>query len=480
MPDKTLELHHFVAPKPIEALTRSPYNRDMSLFLDTDLDVQTSYTQAKTKFFRRWLIPHFHQKSESEDRLAWLVLLRWLAIGIQLPVILLATQLMFIPLALSPLLLGLSAGLIPINLWACHRLSQSHVPETRRQLELLYFLALDLVQFMLILAFTQGIHNPFYPLIFVHVVLGSVLLQREQNWAYWIILGAGLYLLNPVVYIFNSQQTYVRMAALVSWGIQMGVVTVVWAIAGAASRRVARYRQQLEKLAHQQQQLQQVHLLGALGAGVAHEFATPLGTLKMRLERIKRQQNPLSPDLKAALKALDQCEQRLRSISALPTHAELINLKPVLIQPYLRDWVAKWQSQQPQIQVRFEDQTTTPAQIFAPTLILDQALENLFRNAAQALAKTPPSEAQVWLALHQRQSGYSTQIELTITDNGPGWPEAVLKHLGEPFVSTRTEGTGLGLYSVHMLALSLGGSLCLSSPASGGAAACLTLPLERS
>lgn len=450
----------------------------MSLFINSALKGQplTPPHSGRPYSLINWLIPSLQRESESEDRLAWLVLLRWLAIGIQIPVILLATQLMFVPLVLSPLLLGLSGSLIFINLWACQRLSQSQVSETQRQLELLLFLALDLVQFVLLLAFTQGINNPSYPLIFVHVVLGSVLLQREQTWAYLIILGAGIYLLNPVVYIFNNQQTYIRMAALVSWGIQMSVITVVWAIAGAASRRVVGYRHALETLAYQQQQLQQVHLLGALGAGVAHEFATPLTTLKMRLERIKRQQEPLSPDLCAAFKALDQCEQRLRSIAALPTHADLLNLKPVSIQPYLQAWLSQWQVLHPQIQVHFNDQSLVPIQIFAPLQILDQALDNLFRNAAQALETNLTPAPQIQLDLRQVRVNQMTQLELIISDNGPGWPQSVINHLGEPFVSTRNEGTGLGLYSVHMLVLSLGGSLSLSSPADGGAAACLRLP----
>ena len=65
---------------------------------------------------------------------------------------------------------------------------------------------------------------------------------------------------------------------------------------------------------------------------------------------------------------------------------------------------------------------------------------------------------------------------LQLTDNGPGWPPNILKHLGEPFITTYKDGTGLGLYTVFMLAQSMSGELILTPSPNKGACATLCLP----
>ena len=53
----------------------------------------------------------------------------------------------------------------------------------------------------------------------------------------------------------------------------------------------------------------------------------------------------------------------------------------------------------------------------------------------------------------------------------------VRRHLGEPFVTTKPEGVGLGLYYVHSLAQAIGAELTLDDREFGGAVAKISLPL---
>ena len=72
------------------------------------------------------------------------------------------------------------------------------------------------------------------------------------------------------------------------------------------------------------------------------------------------------------------------------------------------------------------------------------------------------------------------QVEITVSDNGIGIPEAVQRHVFDPFFTTRrAEGrTGLGLYIVHNLVTQqLGGRITLVSAPGKGTTICLTLPL---
>lgn len=446
------------------------------------VDTQTRNTAAGLSMWwrlwqrhlRTWCWPPAKALNEGEDRLAWLVMLRWGVVASQLLFTSLATQLLFVPRTLAPWLMLSSLGVALANSWLCRRLYQGGISETRRQRELLYSLLLDLVQFLVLMALTQGIHNPFYPFVFVYVVLGAVLLPTALSWVFLGVLAAGLYLLNPVVYVFSTQLTYVRISSLVAWLIQLGVVTAVWAIAGAVSRRQMSYRQALSALQTQQQHLQKLHLLGTLGAGVAHEFASPLNTLRLRLERLNRQlgHQLVDPpeDLQVALRTLAQCEQRLHSLATLPTQQDLAKLEPVRVAPLVGQVLEKWRTQFPAVEVKLESQLPEQFSLQLPELLLKQALINLLDNAAQAMQGQ--GDIILQLKLHKQQ------FCLCLEDQGPGWPEVVLQHLGQPFVTTKASGTGLGLYSVFMLAQSLSGQLELSHPPTGGARIKLCLPLS--
>lgn len=436
-----------------------------------------------TEIMQRYFIPPFGSHDENTDRLVWLVLLRWLMILGQITVVAVGTQLLFIPFAIAPWMILSSLGLGMVNAMVCKSLHHPLKKEWR-ETQLLGVLLLDMVHFLFFMALTQGIQNPFYPLIFVHVTLSAILLPTGYAWAYLTVMGAGIYVMNPVVYVFNEQGTYIRTSALVSWGIQMFVILANWMLAAAVSRHRLRYQQRWEKLQRQQMHLQKVHLLGALGAGVAHEFASPLNTLRLRLDRLYRKApETLITDIQAARKALQQSEERLQALAALPTQADLQALTPIdptaIILPLWEQWKAK----HPRIQWTLAQQMPHSLQLTVPPLLLEHTVNNLIKNAVKALS-SECSDGEQEAVLSSNPPQIILQLEqtnqtlcLAVHDNGPGWPDVILKHLGEPFLTTAADGTGLGLYTVFMLAQSMGGELKLIPHSPKGASARLCLPM---
>ena len=97
------------------------------------------------------------------------------------------------------------------------------------------------------------------------------------------------------------------------------------------------------------------------------------------------------------------------------------------------------------------------------------ALMNLVENALQAAG--PASRLKV----HLYSRGSS--LRLCISDNGSGIDSAILARLGEPFFTTKTTGTGLGLAVVQAVARAHQGNLQLRSTVARGTCAILTLPL---
>lgn len=79
---------------------------------------------------------------------------------------------------------------------------------------------------------------------------------------------------------------------------------------------------------------------------------------------------------------------------------------------------------------------------------LRQVVHNLIQNAQDASAQSLHPMVQVWT----EQSSSSQKVRLRIIDNGSGFSEAVLQRAFEPYVTTKTGGTGLGLAVVKKIA----------------------------
>jgi len=94
---------------------------------------------------------------------------------------------------------------------------------------------------------------------------------------------------------------------------------------------------------------------------------------------------------------------------------------------------------------------------------------NLVENAIQAAGR----DVRLKVHLYQRDNS----LRLSISDNGPGMSGETLARLGEPFFTTKTTGTGLGLAVVKAVAKAHQGELSLRSRPGVGTCATLILPL---
>lgn len=104
---------------------------------------------------------------------------------------------------------------------------------------------------------------------------------------------------------------------------------------------------------------------------------------------------------------------------------------------------------------------------------LGQALGNMLRNAVEALSDKPHGLVEVDLVRE------GNEVRLSVADNGPGVPEGRLERVWEPFYTTKTEGTGLGLYICRRIAHEHGGRMELQNRPQGGLMVSLILPVPR-
>jgi len=185
--------------------------------------------------------------------------------------------------------------------------------------------------------------------------------------------------------------------------------------------------------------------IGEFSAGIAHSINNPMAALSSALGQISKRlernaepalRNELSRFLDRSTNAIGRMEtivdavRRAHKSGSLPSTAQAVN-----IADELRTALLLFEQRMGKIQLILEFEDSPMAWI--PPDALHHVVSNLFDNALQALN----GSGQIRLHLHRTEEG----VILDIEDNGPGLPDAVLEKLFEPFVSGRSNGTGLGL-----------------------------------
>lgn len=117
---------------------------------------------------------------------------------------------------------------------------------------------------------------------------------------------------------------------------------------------------------------------------------------------------------------------------------------------------------------------------FAPVegdeVLLRQALSNLCRNALEACADTgQPPAIRLAGAVDHRHG----RVTVSVEDNGPGIDPARLGRIFQPFVTSKPDGTGLGLALAQKIAVTHNGRIRAANRAAGGAVFELTLPMTQ-
>ncbi len=125
-----------------------------------------------------------------------------------------------------------------------------------------------------------------------------------------------------------------------------------------------------------------------------------------------------------------------------------------------------------------EKQSETPIYAQFDRRLLSQALTNIVKNAVEGIAAREEKDAAEKGRVEIRVSPRDGMAEIDVIDNGKGFPAMNRQRLLEPYMTTRSDGTGLGLPIVAKIIEDHGGRLeLLDSPLGRGACVRLILPL---
>ncbi|MBQ13403.1 MAG: PAS domain-containing sensor histidine kinase [Gammaproteobacteria bacterium] len=197
------------------------------------------------------------------------------------------------------------------------------------------------------------------------------------------------------------------------------------------------------------QRVQQMKLasLGRLTASIAHEVRNPLGAISHASQLLCESENIVPDDKRILEIILDHCKRVnviIEDILNASRHEESIRQKIVL-----KDWLEQFineyietHSDCGDISLKVEPEDTEINVIAGQ---LEQILANLFENGLRY------SEQETGIATLSIKAGIENkdgdpQPFLHIIDDGPGIDEDIESRLFEPFYTTDSQGTGLGLY----------------------------------
>lgn len=223
--------------------------------------------------------------------------------------------------------------------------------------------------------------------------------------------------------------------------------------------------------------------------GLAHEIKNPLSTIGLNAQLLAEAVGELqvAEDARGRLtrrvQALRREADRLRDILAdFLEYAGELRLEPVvtdLNEPAadLADFFLP-QAEQQGVRLRVQ-QAGEPLRASIDPPRIKQAALNLLLNAAQALSAQAPDNRprEIILATERRQHpGGDPEVVLRVTDTGPGMDEATLARVFDPYFTTRSGGTGLGLPTARRIVEGLGGQVEVHSEPGRGTSVAMVFP----
>jgi two-component system nitrogen regulation sensor histidine kinase GlnL len=222
----------------------------------------------------------------------------------------------------------------------------------------------------------------------------------------------------------------------------------------------------------------------ALAAGLAHEIKNPLAGLQGSAELLAREAEGTAREYAQVIaREAKRVDGLVRELLDLARPAAL-QTAPLDLHAVLGDVVVLARGIPGSDRVSFvERYDPSLPRILGDEEKLKQVVLNLVRNSLDAVADRAAAtivfETRVASLRLRQASGRSCPLaRISVQDDGPGIPEAMLQRLFTPFATSKPSGTGLGLAISRRIVEAHGGRIEVKNRSGGGAEANVYLPLE--
>ncbi len=217
-------------------------------------------------------------------------------------------------------------------------------------------------------------------------------------------------------------------------------------------------------------------VMGALVAGVAHEVRNPLFGISSTVDAFEARFGDVEKHQRYLSTLRTQVDRLRQLMSDLLEYGKPLTSEPTpeSVAEIVGEAVRSCELLARRSNVRVEDAT----QGELPRVVMDrsrmvQVVQNLLQNAIEHAGR----DGRVLLEAraHRSRSG-DERVRLSVHDTGPGFQEADIPRLFEPFFTRRRGGTGLGLSIVQRIVEQTGGRVTAQNHSEGGALVTIDLP----
>lgn len=213
------------------------------------------------------------------------------------------------------------------------------------------------------------------------------------------------------------------------------------------SQREAAEEQQ--RMQHRMAQVSHLATMGEMAASIAHEINQPLSAISnyaVGCEQLLDAPNPEIAEVQSALRQISgqalragEIIRRLRSlVRTRQPRRERADINELVRELSI---LSQSDARMNDVRLHFELAEGLPP-INVDGIQIQQVLLNLVRNAIEALAASDHDLRQVVLRTRRHGPG---EIEISVSDSGPGVHPTIVARMFDPFCSTKEEGSGLGL-----------------------------------
>ena len=369
-----------------------------------------------------------------------LVILRWIAIFGQLVAINLVYNYLNLKFPIIESHIIIFAGLVT-NLYLQFRIKTSQLKDIYSSLFLIY----DLVQLSILLYLTGGISNPFSLLLIVPAIVSSTFLSMGTT----IILGV-----ITIILLSFLTKFYLPLPGLNEYGFSFPFFYLIGMLISVIVGLVflsyfgIRFAGETKKRSEALNKLQQViakeyelESLGGQAAAAAHSLGTPLATITVVAKELRKEigeESKHSKDLDLLISQTKRCGDILKKISQKQIVEDkfmnAVKIEDLLVE-ILRSFM---ETSGKEIKLNSKNDKNKIDIKRSPEIIY--GLRNFIGNAVKF------SSEKVIVELESDENN----INVRISDDGPGFPDDIINVLGEPYIKSKyannKSGLGLGTF----------------------------------
>jgi nitrogen fixation/metabolism regulation signal transduction histidine kinase len=211
---------------------------------------------------------------------------------------------------------------------------------------------------------------------------------------------------------------------------------------------------------------------------LAHEIKNPLTPIQLSAERLAAKLSSklsgtdgdvLERGTQTIIAQVAAMKQMVDDFAIYARQPRPGRMQPVDLKGLLLDVLGLYENLRPNVSLKFGDDSSV---IQGEPTRLRQVFHNLIQNAVDAQADNPAPAYDIGVEVN------GDELALSFGDRGSGFPEGVLSHAFEPYVTTKAKGTGLGLAIVKKIVDEHHGRVTIENRQPRGALVTLYFPRE--